>query len=241
MRDKFLGIWPIWNVALKQKSRLRFLAVVFGILGPTLSAFYLITNRSMANLDESVWDFSIPLDHQIPFIAWSVLFYHTLYIVFYPLPLFSVPDSNQGRKEMLICSQAMFVISLTSCIIFVILPAEVYTRSVAIDSIATNPGWYNPLFEWLWVIDAPYNSWPSLHVSTAGLLTMFAIRWWKGRPALQWGIGILWVLMCLSILTTKQHFIWDLVTSLILTASVWRWQVKPGLEKLEPMVTKLPQ
>lgn len=238
MREKFLDIWPIWNFALSRESRFGFLMAVSVVLVPSLSVFYGLTNRLMEVNGNTVWDPSFYLDHQIPFLAWTIVFYHTLYIVFYPLPWISMPDTERSRKEMLICSQAMFVTSVISCTIFAILPAEVYTRTVAMESIAANPGWYNPMYEWLWKLDTPYNAWPSLHVSTAALITIFSIHWWKERPVLQWSIGILWILMCISILTTKQHFIWDLVTGLLLTAGIWRWQIVPGLEKIKHASTE---
>jgi membrane-associated phospholipid phosphatase len=113
----------------------------------------------------------------------------------------------------------------------VIFPAEVHLRD-SIDINNMHPI-FASMFETLWFLDSPYNSWPSLHVSSAGIFTLFAIRWWKGRPILQWAVGIWWVLMTLSILTTKQHFILDLVTGLMILGIVWRWQVQPGLDRLE--------
>ena len=70
-------------------------------------------------------------------------------------------------------------------------------------------------------------------MSTAGLFALFSIRWWTDSPIRQWAIGIWWGLMSLSILTTKQHFILDLVTGLILLCSVWRWYVVPALHLVD--------
>ena len=113
------------------------------------------------------------------------------------------------------------------------LAASAVDNGRRIISVTNGPGLFGALFQIIHGADRPWNAWPSLHVSTAALITIFSIHWWKERPVLQWSIGILWILMCISILTTKQHFIWDLVTGLLLTAGIWRWQIVPGLEKIK--------
>jgi len=240
LREKFLDIWPIWKLALNRESRIGFLLTVACTVAALLGPLYFGTNQLMDARGITVWDPMTSLDAAIPFLAWTVLFYHSLYFLFYPLPLYSMPDTMQARREMILCGQGLMVLCVVSCSFFLLLPAEVHIRSEAIDGIAANPGWYNDMFEWLWKLDSPFNSWPSLHVSQAGLITLFAIRWWQGKPALQWSIGTLWVLMTISILTTKQHFLWDLITALILLSAVWKWQIQPGLMKLEePTVDEL--
>ena len=235
MREKFLGIWPIWKLALERESRIGFLLMVAGIVAALLAPLYFATNQFMDSRGVTVWDPMTSLDAAIPFIAWSVLFYHSLYFLFYPLPLYAMPGTTRARTEMILCGQGLMVLCVVSCTFFVLLPAEVHIRSEAIDGIAANPGWYNGFFEWLWKFDSPFNAWPSLHVSQAGLITLFAIRWWQDKPVLQWSIGILWVMMTISILTTKQHFLWDLVTALILLSIVWKWQIQLGLTKLDAL------
>ncbi len=229
MREGFLGIWKIWNPALKHiDNRLRFFITV-GVLDILLMApIYIIVNKLMAYRGTTIWDPSFALDFQIPFIPWTILFYYTLFFVFYPLPFFT--NTSDKREEILILSQAMIVTQYVAHIFFILLPAEVHIRSQAIEELAMNSGWYDGLFEILWMLDTPFNSWPSLHVSQAGLITFFAIRWCHEKPTLQWLFGILWVLMSISILTTKQHFIWDLITSLLLMFGVWYIQIKPVLD-----------
>ncbi|MDE0708151.1 MAG: phosphatase PAP2 family protein [Candidatus Poseidoniales archaeon] len=233
MRDKFLDIWPIWNIVLARESRLAFIlsmgAVAIFIGGP----MYLITNHLMALRGTTVFDPTTSLDLAIPFMAWTIVIYQSLFYFFYPLPLISVPNNQRGRYEALIMSQGLLVIILVSNIWFVICPAEVHLRSEAIQNIDSMHPIFQTMFEGLWLMDSPYNSWPSLHVSSAGIFALFAIRWWKDKPIRQWAVGIWWVLMSLSILTTKQHFLLDLVTALMLLGAVWKWQIQPSLEKLD--------
>ena len=233
MRESFHGIWPIWNVAQKQESRLRFILAVAGLLVPLLTIFYVATNRLASAMDSSGWDPKLGLDDQIPFIAPSIFIYLSLFWLFIPLPLYCMPNTERARKELMVFGQAMIVVNFISYVVFVASPAEIYIRDVAIQEMANRPGLLNEMYEIMWILDEPYNAWPSLHVSIATVMTLFAIRCWKGKPGLQWGIGLMCVLMCLSITTTKQHFAWDLITGWALVAAIWFAQIRPGLQHIE--------
>jgi len=233
LRDKFLSVWAVWNFALKRESRIGFLASMALIDILIGAPAYLITNHLMNWRGTTVFDPVTSIDLAIPFMAWTIVIYQSLFFLFYPLPLFSLPKEKKMRYEALILSQSLLVIIILSNIWFVIFPAEVHLRD-SIDVNNMHPI-FSSMYETLWFFDSPYNSWPSLHVSSAGIFTLFAIRWWKDKPILQWSIGISWILMSLSILTTKQHFILDLVTAVILLAAVWKWKVLPCLENLENM------
>ena len=177
----------------------------------------------------TIWDPSLSLDFEIPFLPWSIIFYSTLYFVFYPLPFFIV--KNEKIKEVLVLSQSLIIAQIIAAFFFIFLPAEVHIRSQAEIEIGLNAGLFGTFYEILWIIDSPYNSWPSLHVVQAGLITLFAIRWSSEKILFQISIFTLWVLMALSILTTKQHFIWDLISALILILVVFYYQVKPTLAR----------
>ena len=229
MREQLFGIWKIWDPALRHEdNKPKFLLIVAVIDVMILGPLYFLVNRVMHYRESTVWDPSFALDSQIPFIPWTILIYSTLYFVFYPLPYFTI--KNDRLKELLILSQAMIISQIIAVIFFVLFPAEVYIRSQAIAEIEMNPSWYGIFYELLWMIDSPYNSWPSLHVCQAGLITLFAIRWSAEKPVLQLSLLILLILMMLSILTTKQHFIWDLITALVLLFATWNAYVKPALD-----------
>ena len=144
-----------------------------------------------------------------------------------------MPNTERARKELIVFCQAIIVVNFISYLVFFFSPAEVYIRDVAIQEMASRPGLLSEMYELMWVLDKPYNAWPSLHVSIATMMTLFAIRCWNDKPLLQWGIGILCVLMCISIMTTKQHFVWDLISGWALVAAIWMCQVRPGLDRLD--------
>ena len=230
MRERLLGTWKIWEPALKYRdNRSKFLITV-GIINLSIIApLYFVVNRVMKYRDVTSWDPTFSLDLEIPFLPWTIIFYSTLYFVFYPLPFFVV--KNEKIKEVLVLSQSLIIAQLIAVFFFIFLPAEVHLRSQAVNGIELNPSWFGKFYEMLWAVDSPYNSWPSLHVIQAGLITFFTIRWTSGRTSFQISILILWILLSLSILTTKQHFIWDLITAVLLILVVWYVQVKPSLAR----------
>ena len=233
MREKILDIWPIWKFPLSRGSRLGFLlsmaAIDLLICAPT----YLIPNHFMGWQGTTVLDPTTSLDLAIPFMAWTIVIYLSLFYFFYPLPLISTPGDKRGRYEALIMSQSMIVLFVISNIWFLICPAEIHIRSQALDNVDTMHPVFLAMFEGLWFMDEPYNAWPSLHVSSAGLFTFFAIRWWKGKPMRQWAVGIWWILMSLSILTTKQHFMLDMITGALILVPLRKWQIQPSLTRLD--------
>lgn len=233
MREKLLDIWPIWNVPSARKSGTGFLLSMAAIDVMILAPFYLITNHLMSWRGTTVFDPTTSLDLAIPFMAWTVAIYLSLFYFFYPLPLISMPDNKRGRYESLIMSQSLILLFIISNTWFVICPAEVHIRSQALENVDTMHPVFLAMFEGLWSMDEPYNAWPSLHVSSALLFTLFAIRWWKDKPIRQWCVGIWWILMSLSILTTKQHFILDLITGALVVWPLWRWYVQPALDRLD--------
>ncbi|MEE2812408.1 MAG: phosphatase PAP2 family protein [Candidatus Thermoplasmatota archaeon] len=233
MKEGFFGIWSIWKFPLARETRIGFLLAMAAIDIVIVAPLYLITNHLMAWRGVTVFDPTTSIDLAIPFIAWTVIIYQSLFYFFYPLPLFSMPDTKKARHEALVLSQALIVLAFVSNLWFILCPGEVHIRSQAKDAIETMHPIFVSMFEGLWFMDSPYNSWPSLHVSTAGLFTLFAIRWWKEQPIKQWAVGIWWILMCLSILTTKQHFILDLFTGALIVWPLWKWQVQPSLDRLE--------
>ena len=233
MREKLLDIWPIWKFPNARKTSIGFLLSMAAIDVLIVAPVYLITNHLMGWWGTTVLDPTTSLDLTIPFMAWTVVIYLSLFYFFYPLPLMSMPDNNRGRQEALIMSQSLIMLFVVSNIWFVICPAEIHIRSQALENVDTMHPIFLVMFEGLWFMDEPYNAWPSLHVSSALLFTLFAIRWWKGKPMRQWAVGIWWVLMSLSILTTKQHFILDMITGALILVPLWKWQIQPSLDRLD--------
>ena len=50
-------------------------------------------------------DPATPLDSAMPFLPWTIVIYHSLFYLFYPLPLVAMPEGRRARLEALVLSQ----------------------------------------------------------------------------------------------------------------------------------------
>ncbi len=114
--------------------------------------------------------------------------------------MYALPAERFGRTYL-----AIGAIEILHLVIFVLYPTT-YPRPAGDTSY--------PLFEFLKFFDSPTNCFPSLHVAIPIFL---ALAIWRGGKK----IGILFlfwaILLALSTLTTKQHYLLDVFGG-ILTA-----------------------
>jgi len=167
------------------------------------------------------------LDYQIPFIDWSILIYITIFAYYFLGPL-SAPAGCRGRWEMLLLVQSVVLISLAANLFFLFLPAQTDLRWQVEEQLTS---WLAPFYQAFHWLDRPFNSWPSLHVAQTMLVVFCVRRWWLAQNK-KWQIYLLWpswLLLALSVLTTKQHFMWDLLTGLLLGLCGWLFLLRPGL------------
>ena len=159
--------------------------------------------------------------------------------MFYPATLILCPRDERGHAELAVGMQTLIMVTAFCCTIFLVLPAEIDMRD-QIDWDSLN-GWEAVLFEFIHFSDNPWNAWPSLHIVhsylLARLMTIWASRRAEGSSA--WNVFIVvlwieWVLLCISILTTKQHYLFDLVTGIAVAQVAWI-ATKPTLDEIEAM------
>ena len=161
-----------------------------------------------------------------------MIFYSSYYLLFLVMCL-SAPRTDRGRLECMLAFQAMIVGSFISFAIFLIAPVEVGGRDNLDD-----PGLLSSMFSSLHAVDPPFNSWPSLHVLDTIIASWFIVRWWTvdGSRRAMFSIAIpMWTLcalIALSTLTTKQHYIWDIVTAAAL-ALLLLWVTRRGLDAMD--------
>ena len=198
------------------------------LLGLVLIAVPYFSTNNIANLyQETVWDPEIALDREIPVVNWMILPYALLYL-FYPVTLLICPRDDRGHAELAMGMQTLILVTGFCCAIFLVFPAEIDLRDqIDWDSLS---GWELVLFEFIHFSDNPWNAWPSLHIVHSYLLARLMTHWARSRsPAsLGWNIFLVvlwleWALLCISIMTTKQHFAFDLVSGLIVAHMAWRF------------------
>lgn len=196
---------------------------------------YFGTNAWAAANGVTVWDPETSLDRQIPVIGWMIAPYMALYL-FYPATLLANPMDDRHRLELISGVQMLSLATIFCSIIFVLFPAEIDLRDqLDWDSLS---GWQVGLFETMHFMDEPWNAWPSLHIAHSYFLARAITRWVRAAHSDSTGrrlfLAILWIefiLLSISILTTKQHYVWDLFTGLLVGFVGWRI-AEPVLESI---------
>ena len=217
---------PHWRH--RDNRRLFWYTIITLILAMALP--YSVINQIMGYFDHSVFDPITPIDTMVPFIAWSFVIYLSLYL-YYPAAAWFGRDDDERIREMFAFYQSLFVMTWVVYMIFILFPTEIYIRDQIPESVRSGEGfwglWYGDLMH---KTDMPYNAWPSLHV-TQSLMIVMLLRYWKivygWKEILTW---IAWIALCISVMTTKQHFFFDLATGIVTGIICWYRMCIPAME-----------
>ena len=151
------------------------------------------------------------LDRNIPFLADSVWLYFSYFAIFI-LSYHFESDKEYLNKYF----YGLLALNLISNLIFVFFPVA-YVRDHA-PLIASEGSLTRWCFELIFLLDPPRNCYPSLHVSIA----FFAAFHWLARNNTKFAMFLTWaVLISMSTLTTKQHYVVDTISGFILAVGVY--------------------
>lgn len=181
------------------------------ILGMFILTFILYSGYQISNHFHLVEPRYLPLtaaDEAIPFLVWTVWPYFLLiFMAFFPI---GIKDKALFERTML-----AFTIGVSINIAFWLLIPTVFHRPLQ----PTETDFTSFAYRWLCSIDTPANCFPSGHI-TSPAIGCWAIS--KEYPKYRFRIGICFLLLSLSILSTKQHYIWDLPGGLLTAmAGIW--------------------
>jgi len=140
-------------------------------------------------------------EHQIPFIAWTIIPYWTTDL-FYSIGMFLC----RTRAELRTYVTRLRLVQLICVAGFLLFPLRFSFERPAVTGFAGR------LFSVLASFDGPYNQAPSLHVALTTILWTTYGKHFHG--AVLWLIRLWFVMMALSTLTTYQHHFIDLPTGL---------------------------
>ncbi|MFT7677316.1 MAG: membrane-associated phospholipid phosphatase [Planctomycetota bacterium] len=171
------------------------------------------------------------LDSRIPYLPWTILVYHGLFELLLCLPFLTYPKTSSGARDLFRLYEGQFVLTLIACAVFLIAPAEMALRVPAEQHGDSVVDQLNLLVH---VQDRPFNTWPSLHVAWTCLATLQVTRWIRSRrrKILLWAC---FVVVAISTLTVKQHYLWDVISAALLALGYWRWKLrKPTSGSSEP-------
>lgn len=223
--------WRLWSNHWKNRDkqlgyRLPIALIVAIIIGAGLG--YLLTNKFAYWRDWQAFDPTTSIDTWIPVIPWMIVPYSTLYF-YYPMAAILGMKSEQTQRENVIFHQILLMLTWMVFVIFILIPVEVDIRS---SVFAADLGIWQPWYDYLYAVDTPWNAWPSLHI-VQSLLAVLVVSRWYNTENYRWQIRILWfawLMLTISVMTTKQHFVWDVVTGIIIAVLAWKYWILPCLE-----------
>ncbi len=185
---------------LKVKARYLLLAFL-----PYLILYFLIQSL----IGTSEYNLLMGIDEKIPFIPPFIWVYHTMI----PVVILTAVFLFQNRDIFLGLIFSFIFSGIVMCLFYIFFPSF-YPRELFVD-VSTVSGW---LIEMTRFIDAPHNTFPSGHVTFAWLL-LFFVNLSQYTRKYSW-IKILYfswaVLVSISTLTLKQHFIVDVISGIAL-------------------------
>lgn len=153
----------------------------------------------------------LSIEQGIPLIPWTVL----IYIILYPTYLIASMHSYRDEEQMNKLLYAFCLLTLISCAIFLFFPIN-YPRYLYPLPLDNQP--LTLLLRAVRFIDKPSNCLPSLHVS---LCFTFAFAFWHQSKKQFWLAILISTLIAISTLTTKQHYVYDVISGFMLSLSLW--------------------
>jgi hypothetical protein len=232
---RILKPWPFWRKVWQKREEMNgwYMSIwMWGAMILLIAIPYMVINDMMNSIGISRLDPVIALDDVIPFIGPSILFYITLYL-YYPAGALFAPKSDLGRRQMLVLHQVLFMMSWMIFVIFILCPTFIHVTEQVPQSYQDGDGFWAMFYaDFLYQLDVPWNSWPSLHI-VHSMIIVFALQHWmtQNDTSRFWKISLwlAWTGLAISILTTKQHFVFDLVTGIAAGLAAWWLMLKPAL------------
>lgn len=200
--------------------RLLMLAVIYAV-----QSLYLPTNKLLSGGIAP----AIPLDASIP--VWPT--WTPVYLFWIPFWILAVAFSAWKMDDRLF--KALFIsllaAILTALTIFVAFPTYVIRPEI------TGSGWAAEMLRGLYRTDGIYNALPSGHMY---IITLIALYWAHWNRRTQPLMAALVVLIGLSTLFTKQHYVLDLAAGMLLALGAYRLGVWWVFER-KPAAGKAPR
>lgn len=172
------------------------------------TVLYLQTNRLAANVERAVI-LKFPIDDQIPFVRLFVLPYYAWFALVAAVFLWLIFDRRQKRRVYR-HTTAIVLAMLLSTLIFLIYPTHVPRPEI------TGQDWLSRLVVLIYAADEPYNCFPSLHVAIAAIKGVTLFRYGPRHFWFRFLTVMLVILIMLSTILIKQHFVPDLFGGLVL-------------------------
>lgn len=175
-----------------------------------ISAVYFAAGERAQHL-RPAWEHAV--DGLIPFVPASVWIYMPGYWGLFVLATWAVKEPVRWRAALL----GLVSLTVAALPFFLLWPVWGPRPAAPEDATATAA-----LIRWLYANDPAVNTFPSLHVANA---TYCALLIAANAPRLRWVAGLGAVLIAISVLTLKQHWLVDVPAGCLLGAlgfGAWR-------------------
>ncbi len=186
----------------------RFIIAVFLVIFLSCGFYYVDWhNHLLWKEGMKFYDISTYIDRSIPFTPWFIW----LYLLYYPFcftPLFLLRSIDTFRRV----AAAYLMEFVIAFIAFLTFPVRMIRPDVIPDTISTK------LVSFLYRFDPGFNVFPSLHVANSLLVALIFYRYNKTLGVC---FILIAVLISLSTLYVKQHYLVDIVTGVLDTAIVY--------------------
>ena len=237
--------WPVFRPILRLSGHVWLARIVILIIHlVVLGGGYRCVLQIAETRGISMWDSSSWIDYWIPPTPWAFWVYATLYLYF-PITMLLSPRTLEGLRALLLHLQAQVLLSILTWIVFLVCPTEIHIREQMENAIEATTPVLQEAYKGLYLLDARWNAWPSLHVSLSLLMllacTHFTTRDGERHELWSRGTGdrrmilvgtVAWIALCWSILATKQHFFFDLWTGALAGLATWVIYLRPRLMSL---------
>lgn len=200
MKDKFKLFIEKYNL-----NKLRVLDLIWLSLFPLININYAIAG----SIAKSGRNLSLTLDKQIPFVSIFIFPYIYWFIyIFLGLMFILLKDRRKYIRVLL----AIYVSMSVCYLIYYLFPVEIVRPAVINNSIA------NRLVNIIYEIDKPLNCFPSIHVLNTYIIMRYTSR--KDNKSWYYYTQAIGILIILSTLFIKQHFIADGIAAIFLAEIV---------------------
>lgn len=176
---------------------------ILGFTIPIVAIGYTILNKNTGIVYsvETIVDKFIPFVaiFSVPYIVWYA------YIMFFA-SIFCIIDGEKYLKLIINLNLGMII----SYIIYYFFPTYVPRPQIIQHDI------FSRLVAYIFLKDNPYNCFPSIHVLNSVLVAIYVNRESKMSKGLKIFSTILCVLICMSTMFIKQHFLLDAIAGTII-------------------------
>lgn len=153
------------------------------------------------------------LDNAFPYIAEFVYFYIIWYLLLFIVPILLYKKDKRNFKIYIL---TYFVSIILAGIIFIVYPTGIVRPDINTNNLS------NILVGLLYRMDTPaINCLPSIHCIMAFLFMLSIISSKNINKKFKWTISIVSIIIIWSTLFIKQHVIYDVLASLVITLPVW--------------------